>query len=199
MQKCFKCDGDGKIYPFEGKKGIGELCDACQGEKEIKPHLVKCPKCNGDGKEYPFEGKNEIPNNCPLCKKKGYIDGIYDICKLCEGDGKIYPFAGKKGIGDTCNKCSGDGFFISKRPEQQWPQQSQNINSEMTGMGMNSHTFMQPGIDINFEIQPGMNQPPQNAQISMNMGMGMPGISTSVSEPNKVNEVNKNMEGGFGF
>ena len=39
-QKCFKCNGDGQLYPFEGKRGIPNNCNACNGMKVIEGRLV---------------------------------------------------------------------------------------------------------------------------------------------------------------
>ena len=44
-QPCFVCEGDGQVYPFAGKKGIGKECPACKGFKLIDGWLSRCPKC----------------------------------------------------------------------------------------------------------------------------------------------------------
>ena len=74
-QPCFVCEGDGQVYPFAGKKGIGKECPACKGFKLIDGWLSRCPKCGGDGKNYPFPDKKGIPKDCILCGANGYING----------------------------------------------------------------------------------------------------------------------------
>lgn len=80
-QKCFLCEGDGQIYPYENKGGIGEECPACKGFKEIDAFLIRCPKCGGNGKQYDTYDKKGISDDCCLCNAKGYVDGVCIKCK----------------------------------------------------------------------------------------------------------------------
>lgn len=110
-QKCFKCNGDGQLYPFEGKRGIPNNCNACNGMKVIDASLSCCHLCKGEGKGYPFEGRKGIPFDCASCSGLGYKKEAFDLCTACGGEGKTYPFEGKRGIPRDCSNCNGKGSF----------------------------------------------------------------------------------------
>jgi hypothetical protein len=110
-QSCFKCQGDGKLYPFEGKRGIPKECNACKGMRVIDGSFSKCFVCQGEGKIYPFEGKRGIPGDCKSCEGMGYQPTPMMPCTACNGEGKTYPFEGRRGIPSDCNKCMGKGGF----------------------------------------------------------------------------------------
>ena len=68
-QQCFLCQGDGKVYPFANKGGIGKECPACKGSRVIEDYYVKCPHCDGTAKVY--DNNNKVfPKDCKLCEKK---------------------------------------------------------------------------------------------------------------------------------
>ena len=73
QRKCVLCKGDGQVYRFVGKLGIGSECPACKGFKYISIYYKRCLKCGGDGKDYPLFGKKGEPYNCLLCEGKGYL------------------------------------------------------------------------------------------------------------------------------
>ena len=35
-QSCLKCQGDGNLYPFKGRRGISKTCNACNEMKVIE-------------------------------------------------------------------------------------------------------------------------------------------------------------------
>jgi DnaJ-class molecular chaperone len=94
-QPCFICQGEGKIWPFEGKRGIPDNCKVCNGSKYIEDYYVKCPHCNGTNKIYDNDDGRGFPKDCNLCNKKGYIDFVVTECTRCNHLGKIWPFEGK--------------------------------------------------------------------------------------------------------
>ena len=111
MQTCFRCEGEGVIFPLEDRIGDPTVCPGCSGKKMIPKSYIKCIKCNATGKCYPFEQNSGQPFECPLCHNQGFTKETFNQCISCKGEGKIYPFEGKMGNPKTCETCKGIGFL----------------------------------------------------------------------------------------
>lgn len=136
-QNCFKCGWEGKLWPFEGKRGIPKECDGCKGQKLIEGFVVMCPLCEGTGVTYPHANKTGIAEPCKLCEKKGYIDHVPIGCKKGDETGRIWPFADKRGIPSDCEVCKGKGYTEGEQlpikqpepePEPKKPEQPQHVH-----------------------------------------------------------------------
>ena len=95
-KNCFVCQGEGKIWPFEGKRGIPKECKVCKGSKYIDDYLIICPHCNGTNKIYDADDGKGFPKDCKLCNKNGYIDFLVTPCSDCDHTGRKWPFENKR-------------------------------------------------------------------------------------------------------
>ena len=111
-QTCFRCEGLGEVYEFEGGFGEKSKCKGCEGKGTILAKYNKCLKCEGKGQVYEYEEQSGNSFPCPFCKDKGYTIEKIKKCPQCEGDGKLYAFQKEKmGATKICNQCNGDGFI----------------------------------------------------------------------------------------
>ena len=111
-QKCFKCDGDGKLYPLEGKKGTPIICHSCNGTTVMEASLFRCSHCKGEGKDHAFEWKTGVETDCVRCCGFGYRKKEFDVCIECDGDGLTYPLEGSRVVPMQCSKCNGKGSVL---------------------------------------------------------------------------------------
>ncbi len=111
-QTCFRCEGLGEVYEFEGGFGEKSKCKGCEGKGTIPEKYNKCLKCEGKGQVYEYEEQSGNSFPCPFCKDKGYTIEKIKKCPNCEGDGKLYAFQKEKmGATKICNQCNGNGFI----------------------------------------------------------------------------------------
>ncbi len=111
-QTCFRCEGLGEVYEFEGGFGEKSKCKGCEGKGTIPEKYNKCLKCEGKGQVYEYEEQSGNSFPCPFCNDKGYTIEKIKKCPNCEGDGKLYAFQKEKmGATKICNQCNGNGFI----------------------------------------------------------------------------------------
>ena len=139
-QTCFRCEGLGEVYEFEGGFGEKSKCKGCEGKGTIPAKYNKCLKCEGKGQIYEFEEQSGNSFPCPFCNDKGYTIEKIKKCPQCEGDGKLYAFKKEKmGATKICNQCNGNGFI---------PFNNVDINieeNEKLNVKKNALTSLNPG------------------------------------------------------
>ena len=128
---CFRCEGKGYIYQYEGDLGTQSQCPGCFGNGSISNLYFQCIKCLGKGNIYEYEDELGGKLICPICKNKGYTTERYKECHICKGSGKIYPFQSEKlGVPKECKPCKGLGFIAER--------EYQNVNFNQLQIRENS-------------------------------------------------------------
>ena len=141
---CFRCNGEGSIYQYEGQLGAKNQCPGCLGRCSLMANsCFQCIKCRGKGQVYEYEDDLGQRYECPLCKNIGYTLERYLECQQCKGEGRIYPFQEEKlGVPKGCIPCNSLGYIKQR--------DFNNINFEKNNYYYNKP--IDPGMAGNYAI-----------------------------------------------